>query len=294
MATAGILLAMAACASAFTLPSEIDKLLAFKALMDKRGEGWRGNLANWTCPTPPATSNGSCDPCGARQWWGNWPYVGCRGFSIRGLDELGGNGYVTNLHFTNDELEGPDLPIQQICDVGLITIKELDIDGNFNATPPMGGTIPEVYGRCFPLLSTSKLSFNRLTGTLPTIIANNTVQQALKIRSNLLTGSIPEEIAAMPILYSLDLSLNNLSGTIPKAFRKSNTMSELTLSNNDFEGNFYSMPQNLFFVETANNPKLCGMIPASVRWAHGFNPARTGLGKPCPGETYPIDFPAGF
>lgn len=33
-----------------------------------------GNLANWTCPTPPETSNGSCDPCGAAQWWGNWPY----------------------------------------------------------------------------------------------------------------------------------------------------------------------------------------------------------------------------
>ena len=33
-----------------------------------------GNLANWTCPTPPETSNGSCDPCGARQWWGNWAY----------------------------------------------------------------------------------------------------------------------------------------------------------------------------------------------------------------------------
>ncbi len=37
-------------------------------------------------------------------------------------------------------------------------------------------------------------------------------------------------------------------------------MSELTLSNNDFEGNLYDMPQNLFFVETANNPKLCGMV----------------------------------
>jgi hypothetical protein len=37
-------------------------------------------------------------------------------------------------------------------------------------------------------------------------------------------------------------------------------MSELTLANNNFEGNLYTMPQNLFFVETANNPKLCGMV----------------------------------
>lgn len=37
-------------------------------------------------------------------------------------------------------------------------------------------------------------------------------------------------------------------------------MSELTLANNNFTGNLYNMPQNLFFVETANNENLCGMV----------------------------------
>jgi len=54
--------------------------------------------------------------------------------------------------------------------------------------------------------------------------------------------------------------------------RKSNTMSELTLSNNDFEGNFYSMPQNLMFVETANNPKLCGMVSGPFTLCHSCPP----------------------
>lgn len=53
--------------------------------------------------------------------------MGCRGFTIRGEDQLGGNGYVTDLHFTNLVVEGPDLPIQEICDAGLTHLKELDI-----------------------------------------------------------------------------------------------------------------------------------------------------------------------
>lgn len=31
----------------------------------------------------------------------------------------------------------------------------------------------------------------------------------------------------------------------------------------------------------AHNPKLCGMIPAGIRYAHGFDPAGTRLGQPC-------------
>lgn len=71
-------------------------------------------------------------------------------------------------------------------------------------------------------------------------------------------------------------------------------MSLMTLANNNFTGNLYNMPQNLLLVETANNLDLCGMVPASVRWAKGFNPSRTKLGQPCTGEKYPIEFPPGF
>lgn len=31
-----------------------------------------------------------------------------------------------------------------------------------------------------------------------------------------------------------------------------------------------------------NNPKLCGMVPVGVRFAHGFNLQGTSLGLPCP------------
>ena len=71
-------------------------------------------------------------------------------------------------------------------------------------------------------------------------------------------------------------------------------MSLMQMANNNLTGNLYNMPQNLYYVETANNRGLCGMVPASVRWSRGYNPSNTGLGQPCPGEKYPIDFPAGF
>lgn len=40
-------------------------------------------------------------------------------------------------------------------------------------------------------------------------------------------------------------------------------------------------PLKLTYVKVHNNPQLCGMVPASVRYAHGYNPANTRLGQPC-------------
>ncbi len=60
------------------------------------------------------------------------------------------------------------------------------------------------------------------------------------------------------------------------------TLFILFLYNNDFEGDLSVVSgANLGVVSTADNPKLCGMVPASVRWAHGYNPHNTSLGMPC-------------
>lgn len=54
----------------------VAKLQVLKGQLAARGPVWTANVANWTCPTPPATttSNETCDPCGKAQWWGNWEY----------------------------------------------------------------------------------------------------------------------------------------------------------------------------------------------------------------------------
>lgn len=56
-------------------------------------------------------------------------------------DELGGDGYITNLHITDLHIEGP-VP-EQTCIFKYL--KELDLDGG-NLT----GSIPEFLSHCFP------------------------------------------------------------------------------------------------------------------------------------------------
>lgn len=81
---------------------------------------------------------------------------------------------------------------------------------------------------------------------------------------------------------------NRLSGGLDAAFgRLAPLMTQITLDNNDLEGTLYALAgHSLINVGTANNPRLCGMVPAGVRFAHGFNFHNTRLGLPCPGEVW--------
>ncbi len=59
-------------------------------------------------------------------------------------------------------------------------------------------------------------------------------------------------------------------------------LAELWIDGNNFSGDLSPLgPTRLAFVQVHNNPGLCGMVPASVRYAHGYNPAGTRLGQPC-------------
>lgn len=60
------------------------------------------------------------------------------------------------------------------------------------------------------------------------------------------------------------------------------SLTAILLSGNDLEGNIEALaPTHLIRVALHDNPKLCGMVPASVRYAVGFDPTGTRLGEPC-------------
>lgn len=60
------------------------------------------------------------------------------------------------------------------------------------------------------------------------------------------------------------------------------TLTGIYLANNDLEGDLSPLAGvALMRVNVHNNEKLCGMVPGSVRWAKGYNPFGTNLGKPC-------------
>jgi len=77
-----------------------------------------------------------------------------------------------------------------------------------------------------------------------------------------------------------------LTGSVPREWvRLSDTLSAILLAGNSLEGDLYPLgPAALVRVSVHDNPGLCGMVPSSVRWAKGFNPHNTALGRPCPGE----------
>ena len=125
----------------FSLSPSPNKTKTNTALV-ARGPNWRSSLASWSCPSGIS----SFDPCG-NDFWGLWPGVGCRGGGVSSQDKAGGggDGRVTNLHFTKSGGEGPDLPVEEFCALGG-SIKEFDLtvgDAGSAAKPsPPVSTLP--------------------------------------------------------------------------------------------------------------------------------------------------------
>lgn len=256
--------------AAFTRPDQLERLIYFRDAMRARSEPWESATRNWECPTE---FDGSCDPCGTGIF-GNWHHMFCRGLSP-GKDGDGTiDGWVTNIHLSDLRIDGP-VP-RELC---LFTeLRELDLDGG-----RLSGPLPEFLSTCFPRLAEFDLSYNRLSGTIPTYFKNLETLQEVELRRNRLIGTIPPDFGEMPMLRELELDGNELTGTIPDSFRKLNrTMTSILINDNDLEGDLFGLASTpLMKVGIHNNPKLCGMVPASVRYAHGYDPKGTRLGQPC-------------
>ncbi|KAL4522556.1 hypothetical protein Ndes2526A_g01074 [Nannochloris sp. 'desiccata'] len=237
-----------------TDPDQYDMLVEFRdAMLARPGQSWTRAFPSWTCPTRPDNSfGGSCDPCG-QEVWGNWEHMACRGPPVTYTkDAVPGIGVVTNVHITDYGLEGA-VPLQELC--GFKSLREFDLDGG------------------------------RLT-EIPAAIADVQSLQQFKVDVNQITGPIPEAYGNMKNMNWLRLGMNKMTGRIPQSL--SNTrqqLSQLGIDNNDFEGDLYPLAKHQMISFLGhNNPKLCGMVPVGVRFAHGFNFYNTGLGMPCPEE----------
>ncbi|KAG2485326.1 hypothetical protein HYH03_015908 [Edaphochlamys debaryana] len=270
-----LLAAAAGLADAFTRPDQLAALNAYKDANINRSASWRKTLSKWTCPTDPADSDQACDPC-SKDWSGNWEFIHCRGTNgPYGEGSTGDfNGLITNVHITDQQLEGP-VP-REIC--YLQYLRELDLDGsNFN------GPFPEFVFDCMPQLQELDLSYNRLTGMLPTSISSVTRLQEFKVEYNEFMGPIPKAFADLANLRVLRLEANHLTGTVPPELnRLSSRLNILHLAHNQLKGELTGLSNvRLMQVTTDNNAGLCGMVPAGIRFANGFNPYGTRLGQPC-------------
>eukprot|EP00210_Caulerpa_lentillifera_P009351 g8915.t1 len=237
--------------------------------MYNRSTQWENALSSWSCPTP----EGDCDPCGETPF-GQWEHMHCRGLSP-GKDGDGTvDGWLTNIHISDMRVDGP-VP-RELC--LFPELRELDLDGG-----RLTGPIPEFLSSCFIELAELDMSYNRLSGTLPASLAKLETLQEIEFGYNRLVGRIPEDYGKMPVLRQLELDGNQLTGKLPEAFKGLNeTITSLLVSNNDLEGDLSVLAgTHLMGVAVHGNSKLCGLVPASVRYAHGYDPSGTNLGLPC-------------
>jgi hypothetical protein len=62
----------------------------------------------------------------------------------------------------------------------------------------------------------------------------------------------------------------------------SGNLNQLDISHNHIYGNLSAFSGfKLMYASIHSNVGLCGMVPASIRYASGYNPSGTSLGKPC-------------
>eukprot|EP00879_Flechtneria_rotunda_P009164 GHRR01009594.1.p1 GENE.GHRR01009594.1~~GHRR01009594.1.p1 ORF type:complete len:187 (+),score=25.17 GHRR01009594.1:1049-1609(+) len=122
----------------------------------------------------------------------------------------------------------------------------------------------------------------KLTGTIPDYITTMPILTEVKLEDNQLIGTISPEFGRMK-LRRFQVEINHMVGPIPETFRNITPyLTQLHLADNDFEGNLSAVAAgHLTTVTVYNNPKLCGMVPATVRYAKNYNPAGTRLGQPC-------------
>lgn len=272
-----LLLALAGAAAAMTLPDQAQRMIAFRDAVRGRSPSWAQATRDWTCPAAAAAA--TCDICGP-DWQGRWQHVSCRG-KTRGWGESGDgtvDGVVNSVHTTSVDLDG-SLP-RELC--RLRALRQLDVGGRAGAGRLVGPIEPWVAG-CFPELEELDLSMHRLTGTIPPAIASHPRLSEVKLEGNNLVGTIPPEFGTMPRLRRFQVEKNALHSTIPESFSAAAArLTELHVASNNLTGDLRPLRgMRLFTVTVHENPGLCGMVPAGVRWAAGFNPAGTRLGQPC-------------
>ncbi|KAG0451479.1 hypothetical protein HPP92_026227 [Vanilla planifolia] len=105
------------------------------------------------------------------------------------------------------------------------------------------------------------LSYNQLTGQIPSAFGVMDFLQVLNLGHNSLTGRIPNSFGKMTLIGALDLSYNHLTGPIPDSLGTPSFLSDLDVSNNNLSGPIPITGQLTTFPASRyeNNSGLCGI-----------------------------------
>ncbi|KAL7202454.1 hypothetical protein ACSBR1_034012 [Camellia fascicularis] len=135
-------------------------------------------------------------------------------------------------------------------------------DNNF------GGTLTEeLIGNFSTSLSQLLMAGNKIYGSIPTAMGNLVNLQMIDLSFNQLTGNIPTDIVSnLQKLQILDLARNRFSGNIPSSFENLTLLTYFYLDENNFHGNIPSglgKCQLLLGLGLGGN-NLSGTIPQEI------------------------------
>jgi hypothetical protein len=93
------------------------------------------------------------------------------------------------------------------------------------------GPIPSALGELSGM-TTLRIGFNSLTGTIPPEIFGITDMKYLNLYRAHLTGTIPEEISSLQVVTYLNFALNSLTGTLPPTISACSMLQQLMVYKN--------------------------------------------------------------
>ncbi|EEC67757.1 hypothetical protein OsI_35284 [Oryza sativa Indica Group] len=136
---------------------------------------------------------------------------------------LGHLHHLQTLYLSNNTFKGrvPDFTNSS-------NLKMLLLNGN-HLVGQLNNNVP-------PHLQGLELSFNNLTGTIPSSLANITGLRLLSFMSNNIKGNIPNEFSKFVTMEFLAVSGNMLSGRFPQAILNISTLTNLYLTLNHLSG----------------------------------------------------------
>ena len=108
------------------------------------------------------------------------------------------------------------------------------------------------------------LSFNRLSGPIPSELGSLSALTRLNLSYNRLTGAIPAELGNLPALKRLIIYQNRLSGSLPPELGNLSSLTILDFYENQLTGPVpteWSNLSNLFYMDVELN-QLTGQLPA--------------------------------
>ncbi|KAL3739799.1 hypothetical protein ACJRO7_021118 [Eucalyptus globulus] len=114
-----------------------------------------------------------------------------------------------------------------------------EIDFAYNC---LSGEIPDELSSM--QLTSISLLVNRLSGAIPTSLANITSLTYLNLEANQFSGPVPHELGRLIYLQNLILSSNQLTGNVPTTFATLGHLTDFRINDNNFSGRIPSFIRN--------------------------------------------------